>query len=156
MTAREIGEVGNVIRVQEPFVEQRFRANQVGDSGEGGKTLIRRVAVSGGTERQQLPLGAPAIGQKIQPTVRHRPNIANTIWPWKAGGVEQDSGGAFKLHKPASGSEGNRPREYSAMGSLLLRHLSPLQPLARWCTLAAPGYSCRSWKRSEEHTSELQ
>ena len=40
-----------------PLIHQSFQTDEVGISGEGGKGLIGRVAIAGGADGQDLPIG---------------------------------------------------------------------------------------------------
>ena len=69
----------NCARIEIAALHQCVEADQERIAGEGGETLIRRVAVSGGPQRQNLPDTLPGIAQKVGEAMRLRSQFADAV-----------------------------------------------------------------------------
>ena len=62
---------------KQPLVDQQVEADQEGIAGKRGKTLVRRIAVTGRAERQYLPQPLPGPGEDLDELVRAAAEIAD-------------------------------------------------------------------------------
>src|SRR5262245_49296909 len=70
---------GHCLRgVEEPFVDQMFDADEQRVAGKSGETLIWRIAVAGGTERQYLPHALSRGGQQLDEVKHARAEVADS------------------------------------------------------------------------------
>src|SRR5262249_41282028 len=58
-------------------------------AGEGGETLVRRVAVAGRRQGQDLPPFLTGAGQGLDPGVGRRSQVADAVGAGQGGGVQQ-------------------------------------------------------------------
>src|ERR1039458_2675202 len=61
--------------LDEPLVAQDCRTDQQRISSQCRKALIRRIAVTGGSERQHLPQRLSRVSQRVREAVSGRPEV---------------------------------------------------------------------------------
>ena len=95
---REIRGVGQVLRGQNTLLTKSFQIDEKRVAGEGGKTLVWRIAVSRRTQWQYLPNLLSGLSQKIDKFVGRISQIANTVATRQGCYVKKDSTAARKDH----------------------------------------------------------
>ena len=88
-----------LLRQQQPVLDQQVQVDQIRVAREGGRALIRRVAKAGGAEREHLPVGLACFGEKIGEGVSIPAQRPDTIGRGQGGDVHQNAAAAF--HKNA-------------------------------------------------------
>jgi len=91
--------------------EKRFGAEQGRIRGEGGKSLIRRVAVTRRVERKNLPKILLAGGQHLNPLVDAGTEIPDAVVVRQGGRIQQDTAIALKKIFVRGHGENRRSRE---------------------------------------------
>src|SRR6185503_2644184 len=92
---RNIGEV--IIRQQAIFQELR-RTDQKRITCERGEALIRRVTVSGGSERQHLPQALCAGREKVDKSKRFVAEVPDAEWTRQRCRMQEDAARSLKVH----------------------------------------------------------
>ena len=90
--AREVG------GLQQTLIAQAFEAEEQRIAGEGGETLVGRIAISGGIQRQHLPQFLSGIGQEVGELVGGRAEVADAEACGQGSEVEQNSTAAGEFH----------------------------------------------------------
>ena len=85
----------DLLRRQVAADDQRFQADEEGIPGKGRKGTIRRVAVAGRSEGEDLPNLLVASLEKIDEFFGNRTEIADPVRPGQGGRMEEDAAGAF-------------------------------------------------------------
>ena len=75
-----------------------FETDQHGISRKGRETLIRRIAVSGGIQREHLPQFLSGIGEKIGEFVGGGAKVADAEAAGKGSEVKKNSAGSREFH----------------------------------------------------------
>ena len=65
---------------QQPLFDELFEADERRVASEGRKTLIRRIGVAGWPQRQHLPPALPRSHQLIDPAIRGRSQVTDSVW----------------------------------------------------------------------------
>jgi len=86
---------------QPAVAAQVVEADQQRVGGEGRKALVGRVAVTGGAQRQELPIPLAHRRERAQPAARVRADLADAPRPRQRGRVQQQPGGAFRQQRAA-------------------------------------------------------
>ncbi len=84
--------------VEPALARQQLQRHQQRAAGKGGKALVRRLAVTRGSERQHLPQRLPGGGEKVDKGERGRAQIAGAVATRQGGGVEEDAALPCKSH----------------------------------------------------------
>lgn len=83
---------------QKPLFLQVQQIDEQRVAGKSRKTLIRRVSVAGGIQRQYLPDCLSCGGQEIDKLMSHRAKIADAVSTRQRSNVKQNSTRARKDH----------------------------------------------------------
>ena len=92
------GKVGPLLQVgarDEPLLAQAVERDEERVAGEGREALVRRVAVAGGAEGQDLPQALAGLLQEVEEGGRLRAQLSDAVGTGQRRGVEQDPGGAL-------------------------------------------------------------
>jgi hypothetical protein len=99
---REIGQIVQISRRQQPVAHQPVGADQQRIARERRERLVRRVAIPRRPERQHLPQPLPRRAQKPQERPRLVPQFADAVAPRQRGRVQQNPAGALAFHRLSS------------------------------------------------------
>src|SRR5207237_1820 len=88
-----------VARPQQFILDQPVRTDEQRVPGERRQGLIRRVAVTGGTERQRLPPALAGFVKAVDPRQRRRSHIADAVRRGQRRDVQQQAGAAVFRRK---------------------------------------------------------
>ena len=102
---RSIGaEVGGVAFLlgQHALFDQRFQADEIGISRKGGKALVGRIAIAGGADGQDLPVGLSGIVEPVHKIVCTLGKAAHAVLGRQAGDGQQDTCAALHKERPLS------------------------------------------------------
>jgi len=86
--------VGQLLRLQRVFGDQRLQVDQQRVAGEGAEALIRRIAVAGGPERQHLPQPDAGFGEEVHELAGIFAQVADAESAGQGGRVQQYAAGA--------------------------------------------------------------
>jgi hypothetical protein len=87
-----------ILRFQETPLLELQQIDEQWVAGKGRKALIRRVAIAGWTEGQDLPYLLSRLSQEVDEFVGARPEVANTVSRRQRSNGKQDSTTARKNH----------------------------------------------------------
>src|SRR5580700_9690421 len=79
-------------------LHQAIDTDQQRVAGERRKALVRRIAVTGRPERQDLPDVLSRVAQEVGEGMRLLTELADTIGAGKGSGVQQDTAGSREVH----------------------------------------------------------
>ena len=74
-----------------------FEVDEVGVACKDGETLVRRVAVTSGTKRADLPIADACVSEKCEPCIESGVvKCADALCAGKRGGVHEHAGCAVR------------------------------------------------------------
>ena len=80
-----------VARPHKSVLDQPVGTDEQCVAGKRGQGLIRRIAVTRGTERQRLPPALASFGKAVDPGQRRRSHIANAVRRGQRRDVQQQA-----------------------------------------------------------------
>ena len=92
---REPGPLLQVGGGQQALLAQAVEGDEQGVARERREALVRRVAVAGGAEGEDLPEGLAGLRQEVEEGGRLGPELADAVGPGQRRGVEEDPGGSL-------------------------------------------------------------
>ena len=88
---REVGRGVEHVLVQQPLLDQRLQADQVGIARERAETLIRAVTVAGRPQGQNLPERLACVGEEIHPVIGGLIEAADAVTPRQRRRMQQNT-----------------------------------------------------------------
>jgi hypothetical protein len=135
--------IGEILRRQKSLLAKSFQIYEQGISGKCREALIRRIAVSGGVQRQDLPDFLPRPGQEFDELMSGISKIADAVDARQRRDMEKDSTAPGEDHPinvmlPMQ----LRNRESATRGETFLSECCGLD-WRRWRRLANPAFCHR-------------